>query len=61
MAKKKKHILLVEGPDDLHTIKHLLGRYITRSQVEKIHIESKEGIEALRKSLYPTLQEPALE
>lgn len=62
MAKtKKKHVLLVEGPDDAHTLYHLLRRHLTRSQVDRISIESRGGIETLRKSLRDTLQEPALE
>jgi len=32
MAKtKKKHVLLVEGPDDAHTLYHLLRRHLTRN------------------------------
>lgn len=60
--KQKKLVLLVEGPDDAHTLYHLLNRHLGRSQVDKkINIESREGFETLRKSLRDDLQVPVLE
>lgn len=58
---KKKHLLLVEGPDDLHAIYHLLRRHLKRSQVDRIKIEQREGFENLRKSLRDDLLEVELE
>lgn len=53
-----KNLILVEGTDDLHVVAHLLKFY---GYEGKIHIEKREGIDKLLKSLPHVLTRKFLE
>ncbi len=54
------HKVLVEGPDDCHVLRHLIGRHTSRSRAKAINIEVSNGIDTLLGDLPLHLQDTTL-